>query len=86
MSPIRRGVIKRQILEILDSFGGRLLCPEQPTLYAHLSAVCVPPATVTEFNELLERMEVDGFVIRLRTDEGVKTRITDAGRAERHNR
>lgn len=71
--------IRRLLLGILNDADGNLV-PEE-TVHVYLGLQCKPKPVLSETNEVIARMEKANEVFRLSTTEGIKTKITDLGRA-----
>ncbi|HWD21060.1 MAG TPA: hypothetical protein VHB20_17465 [Verrucomicrobiae bacterium] len=81
MKPTRFALIRANIAAILEQCAP-MLVPEE-RLEFELNLQLRPPATVTEFEHVLARMEQARHILRHRTDEeGVKTKLTELGEAE----
>jgi hypothetical protein len=81
MTATRFAVIRATIASILDQCSP-LLVPEERLAF-ELNLQLRPPATVSEYEHVLARMEAARQILRHRTeDEGVKSKLTDLGRAE----
>ena len=83
MTPLRLIQIRTAIASLLDQTGARLY-PESH-LFRDLVALrlVVPAITLAEFEEALRKMELAHQVLRYRSEEeGLKSKLTDEGRAE----
>jgi len=81
MNPNRFAVIRATLGAILDQCSP-LLVPED-RLGFELNLQLRPPATTSEYEHVIARMEAARQILRHRTeDEGVKIKLTDLGRAE----
>ena len=80
MNPKQRAVMRKQILQILDSANGYLMPVE--TLLNHLNLVAVPSISLNELDDVLFRLCSDHQVrVVTGADEIRKAGITDEGRA-----
>lgn len=70
---------KLALLQALADVGDYML-PER-TLFADMNIRCANPVTLTEFRQMLQEAEAQRRVISVRSEDGLKWKITDNGRA-----
>jgi len=81
MPPTRYALIRATIAAILDQCAPALVPEER--LQFEVNLQLAPPATVSEFEHVVARMEAARQILRHRTeDEGLKTKLTELGQAE----
>lgn len=81
MTPIYRNMVRVASLRVLDQLGGRLV--PVGALIQQVNFELAPPVTHSEFEDVLNGMEIDHEIVRLNTREGLKVKITDQGQAAR---